>query len=915
MFRIENVRVEYREKPIGLDVKKPRFSWILKSNKENIRQQSYHIIVKNKGETVWDSGLVTSEDSVLIEYAGKEIEPFTKYDVQIIVINNMDESANFKTTFESGLKDGSLIKGNWIKSTNIEKAPTIFRRKFDLNTSIKEARIYLSALGVYELELNNNKVGEEYFSPGWTSYHNRLQYQTYDITKELQKNNQIDITVGNGWYKGIFGFAGEKNHYGDQVATIAMVRIVYDNGDVDILGTDETWTCHTGKIRYSEIYMGEVVDSSFEEDYLGYAQLLDYSKDILVSQESEPVRITKELKAIKKIVTPKKEIVLDFGQILTGFVRVKTNQSKGTKMKIRHAEVLDKEGNFYTDNLRTAISEDTFISNGQKETFQPKFTFHGFRYICIEGFEENWSLEDFTACVLHTDMRETGSFESSNPKVNQLQHNIQWGQRGNFLDIPTDCPQRDERLGWTGDAQVFASTASYNFDSALFFTKWLNDLKAEQTKEFGVPHVIPNILNDQEGAAGWSDAATIIPWTLYQIYGDKRILENQYESMRAWVEYIRSKTDDKQLWQKGYQYGDWVALDKEESSDRIGATDVYLIATAYYAYSTSLVKKAAEVLGLKEDAEAYDKLYKTIVNDFNDEYVTKNGRLVSETQTGCILALHFSLVEEKHRPRVLESLIENLAKHNNHLVTGFIGTPYLCHTLTDNNYHEIAGKVFLKEDYPSWLYSVNLGATTIWERWDSMKPDGSFDESGMNSFNHYANGSVGDWMYKTLAGIQLIDPGYKRIQIKPELIQGISWVKASFESPYGTIKSNWTCENGKIEINVEIPVNTDAEIWLPGTEEKRIVGSGSYTFSYETNISLEKERFSQESTLKEILSQPKAVELLNTYSPGMTDNEMLQFVYNKSISELNLIAGPETAQLFDMVITKLNLMEEDRCND
>ncbi len=912
MFKIENVKVEYREKPIGLDVEKPRFSWILKSNKENVRQLDYQVIVKQNDEIVWDSGQVISEDSVLIEYAGKVIEPFSKYDVQVSVHNNKGEVADFITSFESGLLNGGTIEANWIKSQNIEEAPMIFRKKFDLDDSIKEARIYVSALGIYDLTLNHKKVGEDYFSPGWTSYHNRVQYQTYDITEKLQKNNQIDITVGNGWYKGIFGFAGEKNHYGDQVAAIAMIRLVYANGDVKVFGTDETWTNHTGKIRSSEIYMGEVIDQLFVEEALGHAQLLDYSKDVLVSQESEPVRITKKLKPIKKIVTPKNEIVLDFGQILTGFVRLKSNQPKGAKIKIRHAEVLDKEGNFYTDNLRAAISEDIFISSGQSEVFQPTFTFHGFRYICLEGFDGSWSKEDFTACVLHTDMKETGTFESSNSKVNQLQKNIQWGQRGNFLDVPTDCPQRDERLGWTGDAQVFASTASYNFDSSLFFTKWLNDLKAEQTKEFGVPHVVPNILNDQEGAAGWSDAATIIPWTLYQIYGDKRILEDQYESMRDWVEFIRSKTGDKQLWQKGYQYGDWVALDKEESSDRIGATDVYLVATAYYAYSTSLVKKAAEVLGLIKDVEIYDNLYNTIIKDFNDEYVTKTGRLVSETQTGCILALHFSLVDDKHRSRVLKSLIENLAKHNNHLVTGFIGTPYLCHTLTDNNYHEIAGKVFLKEDYPSWLYSVNLGATTIWERWDSMKPDGSFDESGMNSFNHYANGSVGDWMYQALAGIQLIDPGYKRIKIKPELIKGISWVKASFESPYGTIKSNWKCENGKIELNVEIPVNTDAEIWLPGIEEKRVVGSGSYTFSYETDISLEKERFSQESTLAEILLQPKAVELLNTYSPGMTDDEMLQFVYNQSIEELNFMLGSKEVQLFEMVIKELNLLDKGK---
>ncbi|WP_049827437.1 family 78 glycoside hydrolase catalytic domain [Paenibacillus maysiensis] len=842
MFTINDFKIEYRQAPIGLDVEKPRFSWTMTSPKQEVKQQEYRMVVKANEVLVWDSGACQSDASHLVEYAGDELRPLTTYQVMLEVLNNYGEKASITSNFETGLMDYKNMKADWITVHNEgrEEVP-IFRKYFKVQGEVAKARIYASALGVYELSLNGNKVGDYYFTPGWTSYHHRIQYQAYDITellKQTKEDNKLDMTVANGWFKGIFGLESSPNNYGDKIAAIAYVRVEYEDGSIEEFGTDNSWSCFTGETITSEMYLGECIDKTISETEFGEVELYSFPKTVLVAQENEQVKITKKIKPIKSLVTPKGETVIDFGQNMAGFVCCKLKQPKGTKITIKHAEVLDKEGNFYTENLRAAAPDDMFICSGSEDVFMPRFTFHGFRYIAIDGLVNTWDIQDFTACALHTDMEETGTFTCSNAKVNRLQKNIEWGQRSNFLDIPTDCPQRDERLGWTGDAQVFARTAAFNFNTALFFTKWLKDLSTEQTRKYGVPYIVPNILGETDAATGWGDAATIIPWTMYLVYGDRRILENQYESMKDWVEYIHSKTEGPELWQQGFQFGDWVALDKEEGSDRVGATDVYFIASAFYAYSTSLLIETAKILGKNEDAEKYQQLYERIITDFRAEYITQKGRLVSETQTGCILALHFDLAEEKDRPRILKSLVENLKRHDNHLVTGFLGTPYLCQTLSENGYHQLAGEVFLKEDFPSWLYTVNMGATTMWERWNSINPDGNFDESGMNSFNHYAYGSIGDWMYQNLAGIRLIEPAYKRFMIKPELIGGISWVEASFKSAYGRIKSKWSFEKNIFSMDVEVPVNTEAEIWLIHSDKPILVGSGSYHFEFVTGQSI-----------------------------------------------------------------------------
>ena len=914
-MRLYDLRTEYRVNPIGLTAKTPRFSWKIESQEKDTLQTAYEIhVTDEKGKLVWNSGKRASDQSVLIPYEGEALASETLYTVQVSVADNHGNTESVEGTFETGIFDNTEFKAQMITSDFPEKetACPVFGKTFALDKKVKKACLYATAHGVYEVTLNRQTVGDYRMAPGWTSYHNRLQYQIYDVTEMLVADNKIEITVGNGWYKGILGFYCQPNQYGTQVGAFAELHVEYEDGSKEVIATDETWSVKTGEIRYSEIYMGETVDTDAPEIAEGKAVVKEFDKAVLTAQENEPVRITERISGKELITTPKGERLVDFGQIVTGVVEVHVKGEKGQKIVIRHAEVLDKDGNFYPETLRQAKSIDTFICNGEEQIFRPHFTFHGFRYICVEGLEE-FTADQFVACVTHSDMEKTGDFNCSNQKINQLQSNITWSQRDNFLDIPTDCPQRDERLGWTGDAQVFSWTAAFNRNTALFYTKWMRDVAAESSLEKGVPHVVPDILG-QYSASAWSDVAVIVPWVVYQIYGDKGILEENWKCMHEWVDYIKNNCGENGLWQTGFQYGDWLALDKEESADRTGATDKYMIANAYYLYVTELVKETAEVLGKADEAAKYADLYETTLDAFQREYYTETGRIVSETQTGAILSLYFNIAREKDRKRILNTLLTNIANHKNHLATGFVGTPYICHTLSENGEHEMAATLFMKEDYPSWLYAVNMGATTIWERWNSIKPDGTFDESGMNSLNHYAYGSVGAWMYRKIAGLSQLEPGYKKFQVKPMFVKGIEEWGTEFESVYGKIVAKTSCKNGKIHVHVEVPANTTAVIILPEKEEVHEVGSGVYDYEYETKTCLAVERFSMDSTLGEIVAEPLAVEMFNQMAPGMLDGPMIQFAYGMSLAEL-IGAAPQAKPLYEAVVTALNQKEAEKGND
>lgn len=718
----------------------------------------------------------------------------------------------------------SIPFGNWIiSSTDFGDVCPVFKKDFETNKKIKKADLCVTALGLYEVYINGSRVGNQVFTPGWTSYQKRLQYQRYDVTELLQDINELVILAGKGWCVGELAWNGNHGIWNDVISVIAVLHIQYTDDTRESIVTDKDWQVAKSPVLYSELYHGETYDSNVTEFDWQPAALYEHDKSSLIEQEGEPIVEQDRLHAVELIQTPKGETVIDFGQNLTGYVEVKLKAPKGARAKIYHAEVLDKDGNFYTENLRTAKQQVTIICNGEEMTYKPHFSFQGFRYIRLEDWPEEVDLQNFTAVVVHSKLKRTGHFECSEPLVNQLYQNIIWGQKGNFLDVPTDCPQRNERLGWTGDAQVFVRAASYNFDVNRFFTKWLHDLKADQFEDGGVPAVIPNVLG-KEGAnsAAWGDAAVICPWQLYLSYGNQTILEQQFESMKNWIEYIRAQGENEFLWNTGEHYADWLGLDGQAGSCK-GATDEGLIATAYFAYSTSLFIKAGTAL--QRDMSSYERLYQNIVKAFRETYI-KDGKMTSQTQTAHVLALYFDLCE--NRAAIAKDLVELIHQNKDKLTTGFVGTPYLLHVLSDNGYAELAYTLLLQQEFPSWLYSVKMGATTIWEHWDGIRPDGSMWSADMNSFNHYAYGAVADWMYGVMAGIKPGKPGYEHIIIQPITDKRLSYVKASLDVKYGTIVSSWRRENGKTVYSVEIPENCTAEIKLGNQTYEVHGGKHSY---------------------------------------------------------------------------------------
>jgi alpha-L-rhamnosidase len=738
-----------------------------------------------------------------------------------------------------------------------------FRKDFSVSKKIKSARVYITSLGLYQLFLNGQKVSSDLFTPGWTSYNKRIQYQTYDVTSQLQAKNAIGAIVGDGWYRGNIGWGNVNGYYGHKAALLAQLQIEYTDGTSDLVTTNTDWKVSNGPIRASDIYNGETCDARLEMpgwDKPGFndskwetASVLDHTKSTLIAPQGDAVKITEELKPVKIITTPKGEVVFDMGQNMVGWVKLSVSGNRGDTITLKFAEVLDKEGNFYTANLRKAKATDQFILNGVgEETFEPHFTFHGFRYVQLIGYKKEPALDMITGEVIHSDMTPTGSFACSNPLINQLQHNIQWGQKGNFLDVPTDCPQRDERLGWTGDAEVFSMTAAYNFDVAAFYTKWLGDVSADQLPDGKLPHVIPDVLNGGGGSTAWADASVIVPWTTYLTYGDKRILEVQYPSMKAWVDYMKGRAGDKLLWTGDEHFGDWLAFATTRSDYPGAITDKDLIATAYFSYSSGLLAKIAQIIGKTEDAKFYGDLSENIKKAFRHEFVTPSGRLVSDTQTAYCLALAFHLLPENQVPEAADYLAADVKKFG-HLTTGFVGTPLLCQTLSDYGHADLAFMLLNRTKYPSWLYPVTQGATTIWERWDGQKPDGTFQDVGMNSFNHYAYGAIGEWLYTYVAGINIDpkQPGYKHILLAPHPGGGLTDAEANFESVYGKIKSSWKLDGNDMVYEITVPANTTATVTLPGAKAGQVtmngqpapvksgdgsasidVGSGSYAFRY-----------------------------------------------------------------------------------
>jgi alpha-L-rhamnosidase len=853
---LKDLTVDHKANPIGTGSKQPRFSWKITGKRNNIMQTAYFLRVAtdekfSTSKIIWQSGKVESEESILQSYKGPDLKSGQKYFWQVKIWDNDGKETKWSpvASFETGLLSQSDWKAKWIEmkdDTSRYSPSPYFRKEFRSDKQITSARVYVTSHGFYELQINGKKVGDQVLTPGWTSYGKRLQYQVYDVTNMLVRgNNALGAVLGDGWYRGTLAWGNNWAVYGKRLGILFQLKIAYSDGSETTIISDESWkVSNNGAIRMNDIYNGETYDATrvftgwsnpgFNDKDWQAAKTGLYNNSNLIASEGAPVRKIQEIKPVKIFKTPKGSLIVDMGQNMVGWLRLKVSGSKGTVVTLRHAEVLDKFGEFYTTNLRAAKCQLTYTLAGTgDEIYEPRFTFMGFRFVEVTGFPGDLTTDNLTGVVVHSDMPVTGKYESSNTLINQLQHNIQWGQKGNFVDVPTDCPQRDERLGWTGDAQAFCRTAAYNMDVSSFFTKWLKDVAADQKKAGEIPDVIPDILNKQNAtsaqpSAGWGDVSVIAPWTMYLVYGDKNFLENQYPSMKAWVEYIRSKAGDSYIWKGGSKYGDWLFYHPpvNNHTEADGYTEHDFIATAFYAYSASLLAEAAKILGKTEDAGFYSDLFSKIKEVFVNEYVTKAGRVGTNSQTSYVLALKFNLLPDNLRSKAAGFLADDIKSRRNHLSTGFLGTPYLCHVLSDNGYSDVAYDLLLQETYPSWLYPVKMGATTIWERWDGEKTDSTFQDPGMNSFNHYAYGAIGDWMYRVSAGLEILAAGYKQITINPHPTDKLTYSRASFESSYGTISSGWERKDGKVIIRVSIPANTSAKIILPAANQDKVTENG-----------------------------------------------------------------------------------------
>ena len=724
-------------------------------------------------------------------------------------------------------------QAKWIKpSWETEGEAPLFIRKFRTEKAVTSAVLRITGMGTYEASINGVRVSEDVLAPGWTSYAKRLQVQTYEVTDLLAEENELTVLLGRGWYRSHLmcwkDGTIQTELIKEPAGLTAELLITYADGTAETLLTDESWLVSQSQVRFSELYDGEVVDAAFVAPPATPAVCFDGPTATLIPQEGEPIREQERVPAARVFTTPKGERVIDFGQEMTGFLEVTVEAKAGEVVDVSFAEVMDKEGNFYTENYRGAKCQYHYTCREGQQVYKTKLTFYGFRYIRVNDFPGGVAkadLDSFTGIAVHSQMKRTGFIRTSDPMLNQLFSNIIWGQKSNFVDVPTDCPQRDERFGWMGDAQVFARTACINFDAERFFDKWLNDVAAEQHADGYVGPVVPDVVtglkNRGTASAAWGDATTIVPWEVYRAYGNRELLRRQFPSMCKWVDYIGTITTTPDLWTGCWHYADWLGLDAPSGSYK-GASREDFIASAFYAHSTALVIKAGKVLG--EDVSAYEALHARIVDAFRKAFPEY------QTQTECILAAHFHLAEEPQR--AADRLAEMVREAGVQLKTGFVGTPYILHVLSDYGYAELAWELLLRQEYPSWLYPITKGATTIWEHWDGIMQDGGFWSRDMNSFNHYAYGSVADWMYGVAAGIQVCEdsPGYEKIVISPRPTDRLAWFEASVETRHGLVSSRWSkTQDGAWRYDIVTPVQ--AEIRLGGSV--RTVPAGSYVFHQE----------------------------------------------------------------------------------
>jgi alpha-L-rhamnosidase len=895
MTSITQLKCEYRSNPLGIDITTPRLSWQMQSERRGAHQTAYRILAAGDPDRLragradlWDTGKIETDQSLHIPYAGQKLASRQRVHWRVTVWDEIGQaSASDLAWFEIGLLQRSDWQGEWIGAALTggprTTVPAPFLRKpFQLEGRVKTARLYVAALGLYECSINGQPVGDDVFTPGWTDYRKRVQYQVYDVTNLLcEGENVIGAILGDGWAVGYVAWHSRQQYF-DRPRLLAQMEITLTDGRTFIIATDRTWKHQFGPLLENDLLMGEAYDARLEltgwdtpgfddRRWLGVELFADPGM-LLVATNGPTVRRMNELKPISDPVDKSdvqtKRFIFDLGQNMVGRVRFRGSAPAGTTVTLRFAEVLNPDGSLYTANLRTARATDYYTFKGEaEETWEPKFTFHGFRYVELVGYPGPVTCDTITGIILHSEMTPTGHFECSEPLLNQLQSNIVWGQKGNFVDIPTDCPQRDERLGWTGDIQVFARTAAFNFDVAGFMTRWTQDVADAQNEEGSIPPVVPSVESSfmSDGGPAWSDAVVICPWTIYLCYGDQRILENNYGVMSKFMQFIIEDSPGYIRCAPEYEgwpgFGDWLSINANTPRDLIG--------TAFLAYDADLMARIATVLEKKADAGRYRRLFAKVKDAFAARYLVGsklplaaappsevrqrmdradaisrgnlkavdygpvasqvfNADLFTPTQTAYVLALHFDLLPKELRPLAVAELVADIERRDMHLSTGFVGAPYLPHVLSDNGRLDIAYALLNQKTWPSWLYPVTQGATTIWERWDGWTEENGLQDPGMNSFNHYAYGSIGAWLYNTIAGIELdpARPGYKHIILRPQPGGGLTHACGRLKTLYGELISQWTFEKDTFDWTVVIPPNTTASVYLPVQTERKILMNG-----------------------------------------------------------------------------------------
>ena len=873
-LKVKKLRCNYLKNPLGTSLKKPRFSWMLAADTQGSLQHAYQIQVSTHpdfSELMWDTGLVKSESSIQISYQGPALRSTTRYFWRVCIRDQNDTVSEWSKTrhWETGLQAHDW-QAKWVEpETTVDikafKPAAYLRKGFIARKEIQTARLYITCHGLYEAYLNGKRVGDQVFTPGNTSYTHRLQYQVYDVHALLQAGeNCMGVILGDGWYRGSINANSTRNSHGTKLALLSQLNITYADGSQEQICSDESWKTSTGPIRKSDLKDGEIYDAQLEMDGWNEAGFEDvrwlsvhtagYGFQNLIPSEGSPVRKMETFSPVKIITTPKGETVLDFGQNFAGYAIMKVQGKAGTTVKLQYSETLDENGNFTLSYLGgnsfipPVLQRDEYTLSGKGvEIYEPHFTVHGFRYVWIEDYPGEVKAENFSAHAIYSDMGETGKFECSNPKLNQLHQNVLWSQKGNFLDIPTDCPTR-ERAGWTGDAQIFVHAGSLLMNDVAFYAKWIKDVSAEQYKNGLIRNFVPaappektnRVMNVIEGSAGWGDAVVIIPWTLYQMFGDKTILEDAYESMKGWVEFEREnarkthwlkkitpaywfdaerKARQQYIWDTHYHWGEWLepdiplnAVAKSLIKNLIFSDPI--VASAYYAFSCRLLAKTAKILGRNKDAEEYGALAEKCRHAYIEEFIRADGSMTvyTEKQAPYVRALAFGLYNDPLCPKLVEKLIERVEKSNRHLGTGFLSTPFLCEVLSECGRSDLAYAILLQEDNPSWLYAINHGATTVWEDWNGI------DENGVPraSLNHYSKGAVVSWFYEYMCGIQIDPeaPAYKHFWLKPQPGGGLTFARASFDSLHGTIQSGWDKTGGSIKYSFIIPANTSATVML-----------------------------------------------------------------------------------------------------